>query len=57
MFLQETERHRPRRHTPKLPNHAPDEKAYGDLLFAVQIILSVISGGSEFLTLLTTSRG
>ncbi len=33
------------------------KKLTADLLFAVQIILSLISGGSEFLRLLTTSQG
>jgi hypothetical protein len=33
------------------------KKTAADLIFAVQIVCSIISGGSEFLRLLTTSQG
>ncbi len=35
----------------------PTPKTIADLLFALQIVLALISGGSEFLRLLTTSQG
>ncbi len=38
-------------------NMPPTQKTIADFLFALQIALALISGGSEFLRLLTTSQG
>jgi hypothetical protein len=40
-----------------MPLTEKTKKTTADVLFGVQIILSLISGGSEFLRLLTTSQG